>query len=274
MHSRIPGHRIQVPHRRSKHSDPGRQHREFPEARRLCFEVNRERRHIVFKCHCSGDGARRAAQVGGATRLQYSVGIEILRPSPAEDPNTNDTLSYFLDSAPAGASLSPSRAIVWTPTSAQLGVHDFTVRVVDAAGHSDSETFRITVEAANHAPRLAEQADERAPSGGRFTRALNATDPGRRYSRLRPRLRPRRARALRESTDLESRDNDSRRLLRYGKGLRRRRSHRQQAVQGLRLCRVGAGGKGRLVRVSASGKRWRCQPPVCLRTTPTRTGAR
>ena len=102
---------------------------------------------------------------------KYSVRLS------AEDPNTNDTLSYFLDSAPAGASLSLSRAVVWTPTSAQLGINEFTVRVVDAAGHSDNKTFRITVEAANYAPQLAEQADERVPSGGGFSRALGATDP-------------------------------------------------------------------------------------------------
>jgi hypothetical protein len=102
---------------------------------------------------------------------KYSVRLS------ADDPNTGDTLSYFLDSAPVGASLSPARAIVWTPTSAQLGVNDFTVRVVDAAGHSDSKTFRITVEPANHAPQLTDQADERVPSGGHFSRVLSATDP-------------------------------------------------------------------------------------------------
>lgn len=102
---------------------------------------------------------------------RYSVRLS------ADDPNTGDTLTYSLDSAPAGATLSPSRAIVWTPTSSQLGAHDFAVSVLDAAGHSDSKTFRITVEAANHAPQLAEQEDERVPSRGRFSRALGATDP-------------------------------------------------------------------------------------------------
>jgi hypothetical protein len=95
----------------------------------------------------------------------------------ANDPNTKDTLSYFLDAAPAGATLDPNSVIVWTPTSAQLGVNDFAVRVVDAAGHGDSKTFHITVVAANHPPQLADQTDERVPSGGRFSRALSATDP-------------------------------------------------------------------------------------------------
>ncbi|HYY93624.1 MAG TPA: FG-GAP-like repeat-containing protein, partial [Pyrinomonadaceae bacterium] len=95
----------------------------------------------------------------------------------ANDPNANDTLSYFLDAAPAGATFDPNPAIVWTPTSAQVGVNDFTVRVVDAAGHSDSKTFHITVVAANHPPQLADQPDERVPSGGQFARTLSATDP-------------------------------------------------------------------------------------------------
>lgn len=95
----------------------------------------------------------------------------------ADDPNTNDTLSYFLDSAPAGATFDPNPVVVWTPTSAQLGANDFSVRVVDAAGHTDSRTFHITVVAANHPPQLAEQADERVPSGGHFSRTLVATDP-------------------------------------------------------------------------------------------------
>ena len=95
----------------------------------------------------------------------------------ANDPNTNDTLSYFLDAAPAGATFDPNPTIIWTPTSAQVGVNDFNVRVVDAAGHSDSKSFHITVTSANHPPQLAGQPDERVPSGGQFARTLSATDP-------------------------------------------------------------------------------------------------
>lgn len=102
---------------------------------------------------------------------KYSVRLS------ANDPNTSDTLSYFLDAAPAGATFNPNPVIVWTPTSAQVGVNDFTVRVVDAAGHSDSKTFHITVTPANHPPQLADQPDERVPSGGQFARTLSATDP-------------------------------------------------------------------------------------------------
>jgi hypothetical protein len=67
----------------------------------------------------------------------------------ATDDDNGDTLSYFLDTAPAGMTInSGSGLIQWTPTDLQLGDHAVTVRVDDVAGSSDTQSFVITVDAA------------------------------------------------------------------------------------------------------------------------------
>ncbi|MBK8742232.1 MAG: PASTA domain-containing protein [Betaproteobacteria bacterium] len=97
----------------------------------------------------------------------------------ADDPNAGDTLQFFLDGGPAGAGFTPvaTPLIAWTPTAAQLGPRRFDVRVRDTGGLQATASFTITVVANNRPPAFAAQPDASIPAGGRFTRALAATDP-------------------------------------------------------------------------------------------------
>ncbi|MBK8741484.1 MAG: VCBS repeat-containing protein [Betaproteobacteria bacterium] len=95
----------------------------------------------------------------------------------AGDANVGDTLTYSLLSAPSGAALSPSPLVDWVPTAAQLGMNTFTARVTDAAGHSATTTFHVTVVHTNRPPQLAPQSNVILPVGTAFTRTLQATDP-------------------------------------------------------------------------------------------------
>ncbi len=95
----------------------------------------------------------------------------------ARDANVGDTLSYSLLTAPAGAALSPSPLVDWTPTSAQLGTHTFTATVTDAASHTAQTTFHVTVVHTNQPPQLALQVNVILPLGTAFNRTLQATDP-------------------------------------------------------------------------------------------------
>lgn len=53
-------------------------------------------------------------------------------PIAAADPDAQDALEFRLDEAPLGASIDASTGLLaWTPTAAQLGTHDFVVRVRD-----------------------------------------------------------------------------------------------------------------------------------------------
>jgi len=58
-----------------------------------------------------------------------------------------NTLTYSLAGAPDGASITGAGVFTWTPTSAQLGTHTFTVLVTDngSPSLSDNETITITI---------------------------------------------------------------------------------------------------------------------------------
>lgn len=87
------------------------------------------------------------------------------------------TLSYSLPTAPAGAALSPSPLVDWTPGAGQLGVNTFTAMVTDAASRTATTTFHVNVVFIDHPPKLAPQPDATLPAGDTFTRTLTATDP-------------------------------------------------------------------------------------------------
>ena len=66
-----------------------------------------------------------------------------------------DVLSYSLINPPAGATISATGEISWTPTAAQLGSDDpfeFTVQVTDESGGSATESFTVTID--NQSPVL------------------------------------------------------------------------------------------------------------------------
>ncbi len=59
-----------------------------------------------------------------------------------------DTLTYSVVDAPTGVALdTDSGELSWTPTTAQVGDHDFTLAVVDSAGNETRSNFRVRVHA-------------------------------------------------------------------------------------------------------------------------------
>ncbi len=66
----------------------------------------------------------------------------------AEDPDAGDSLKYSLQDAPEGMTIDEETGLVeWTPTSAQAGKYDLTVKVLDS--HKirawDTQSFTLTV---------------------------------------------------------------------------------------------------------------------------------
>jgi hypothetical protein len=72
----------------------------------------------------------------------------------ATDPDLpGDVLTFDLLLAPAGLTVNPSTGVIaWTPTSAQIGRHDVTVRVTDQEGLLDFTSFQVLVRRTNAAP--------------------------------------------------------------------------------------------------------------------------
>ena len=99
-----------------------------------------------------------SAPVLGATQDQlYSYDVE------ASDPDDGDTLTYSLDTAPAGMSIDPvSGLIEWTPTNGQVGDNPVTVRVSDSGGLFDTQSFTVVVDDVNEAPVADAGADKTA----------------------------------------------------------------------------------------------------------------
>ena len=83
-----------------------------------------------------------SAPVTAATEnLLYSYDAD------ASDPNAGDILTFSLDAAPSGMTIDGTSGLIeWTPAGTQLGDHNVTVRVTDAAGLFDTQAFVIAVE--------------------------------------------------------------------------------------------------------------------------------
>jgi hypothetical protein len=94
----------------------------------------------------------------------------------ATDPNTGDTLTYSLTTAPAGMTVSATGLIAWTPTAAQVGPQAVTARVQDQGGLFATQSFTVTV-AANAAPTITSAAVTTATVGVAYSYQVTATDP-------------------------------------------------------------------------------------------------
>jgi hypothetical protein len=70
----------------------------------------------------------------------------------AFDPE-NNSITYFLDSAPADMSIHSSTGVItWTPGSSDLGDHAIQVRATDTTGLSGYQTYTLSIRDVNTAP--------------------------------------------------------------------------------------------------------------------------
>jgi len=84
----------------------------------------------------------------GTEGAAYSYDVE------ATDPD-GDVLTFSLTSSPAGMTIDPASGLIqWTPSSAQVGRNDVTVRVQDSAGLFDTQSFTVTARCASEPPEI------------------------------------------------------------------------------------------------------------------------
>lgn len=78
------------------------------------------------------------APTSGTVGLLYNYQVV------ANDPD-GGSLTYSLDAAPAGMTISPSGLVRWQPAPSQVGAHTVTIRVTDPAGLFTTQSVNITV---------------------------------------------------------------------------------------------------------------------------------
>ncbi|WP_417538936.1 putative Ig domain-containing protein [Marinobacter sp.] len=107
-----------------------------------------------------------------ATGVEYNYLIE------AHDPDAGDSLSYALISGPFGMTVDAnSGQLSWTPTSGQIGVSAVEVKVEDAAGQSDTQTFQVEVVVSGNPPIIDSVPVTTAFAGELYQYSVIASDP-------------------------------------------------------------------------------------------------
>jgi len=91
----------------------------------------------------------------------------------ATDPN-GGTLTYSLDAAPLGMTISAGGLVAWTPTA--VGSFPVTVRVTDVGGLFATQIFSVAVAVVNVAPVITSTPVTAGLPGAAYTYALLATD--------------------------------------------------------------------------------------------------
>lgn len=95
----------------------------------------------------------------------------------AHDADPAQSLSYSLDSHPAGMTIDPVTGVLtWNPTSGDLGAHPVIVRVKDGLGNADVASFSLVVNS-NHAPKITSAPVTTATVGKAYQFDVVATDP-------------------------------------------------------------------------------------------------
>jgi hypothetical protein len=106
-----------------------------------------------------------------------TVGVAYAYAARASDPN-GDVLTYALAQAPTGMTINASTGqIAWTPSASQAGTQPVAVRAADPGGLSVTQTYTVTVTAANAAPQIVTSPVVSATEGVTYAYDVNATDP-------------------------------------------------------------------------------------------------
>lgn len=96
----------------------------------------------------------------------------------AVDPE-NHPLQFVLASGPAGMALDENTGLIaWTPSAAQVGPHDVSLRVEDSEGGVATQTYHVVVTAtANRAPAINSTPPFVATVGAPYEYPIEASDP-------------------------------------------------------------------------------------------------
>jgi Putative Ig domain len=96
----------------------------------------------------------------------------------ASDPDAGDTLTFSLDAAPSGMMVDANTGVIqWTPSNSQVGSNSVTVRVQDAGGLFDTQSFSVTVSNVNDSPTITSTPVTTAIAESLYDYDVDASDP-------------------------------------------------------------------------------------------------
>ncbi|WP_164101843.1 FG-GAP-like repeat-containing protein [Candidatus Laterigemmans baculatus] len=95
----------------------------------------------------------RLPAITGAVPLEVAAGVRLIYDLLAQDPDL-DRLSYELLTGPPDASVDAFGRLMWQTSEADIGTHDFEVRVSDPRGGATTQSFALEVVEDTLPPRL------------------------------------------------------------------------------------------------------------------------
>ncbi len=91
----------------------------------------------------------------------------------AEDPDSNETLTYSLLTAPAFLSINAQTGLIsGTPTNEDVGMHPVSVQVKDSHNATDQQDYNLTVKNQNDPPVVSDIPDQTIDEGQSFTQIV------------------------------------------------------------------------------------------------------
>ena len=107
------------------------------------------------------------------------VGFEYIYDVDATAQNAGDTLTFTLDTAPAGMTINSDTGLTkWTPALSQVGNHPVSIHVQNQNGFSNTQSFTVTVTTpGNRPPTITSTPVTTANTGELYSYDVNATDP-------------------------------------------------------------------------------------------------
>ncbi len=92
------------------------------------------------------------------------------------DTDAGDTLTFSLEQAPQGMTLSDTGILQWQPAASDIGVHTVTINVTDSSASVVTQTFNLTVVNVNDGPVINPISDIEVTENTSTTIELSATD--------------------------------------------------------------------------------------------------
>jgi RHS repeat-associated protein len=115
--------------------------------------------------------------ITSAPAVTATVGQEYSYDVEATDPDPGDVLTFSLTIFPTGMTINTTTGLIeWTPSAAQVGQQNVTVRVQDQGGLFATQSFTITVLIPNHAPSIISVPVITAAEGQPYAYDVEATD--------------------------------------------------------------------------------------------------
>lgn len=131
----------------------------------------------TFEVNVVSQGVNQAPEIVSEPLLGATTNREYRYDAIATDPD-GDVILWSLEDAPIGMSIdAETGAVRWVPTLEQIGPHDVTLRALDAAGGTTTQTFVMDVRGTNTPPLITSTPRTQTTIDARYTYTPVATDP-------------------------------------------------------------------------------------------------